>query len=196
MHWAEPTLLDLVENLADWVSDAPLLLICVARQDLLEARPGWGGGKKYATTLTLEPLNETESRELMSNLLGEVDLGGGLEQKIAAAAEGNPLFVEEMVGMLIDNGFLQRSNGGWAATSDLSNVAVPPTIQALLAARLDRLPSPERAVIERGAVEGKVFHRSAVAELAPEELRAVGARPPPSPVTQGAGQTGSIRLRG
>ena len=172
MHWAEPTLLDLVENLADWVSDAPLLLICVARQDLLEARPGWGGGKKYATTLTLEPLNETESRELMTNLLGEVDLGGGLEQKIAAAAEGNPLFVEEMVGMLIDNGFLQRSNGGWAATSDLSNVAVPPTIQALLAARLDRLPSPERTVIERGAVEGKVFHRSAVAELAPEDLRA------------------------
>jgi class 3 adenylate cyclase/tetratricopeptide (TPR) repeat protein len=171
VHWAEPTLLDLIEHLADWTRDAPLLLLCVARQDLLEVRPGWGGGKSYATTLTLEPLNDTESRELMVNLLGQVELSAEVVDKIAAAAEGNPLFVEEMLGMLIDGGYIERRDGGWTATASLTRVSVPPTIQALLAARLDRLPVPERAVIERGAVEGKIFHRSAVAELAPESLR-------------------------
>jgi class 3 adenylate cyclase/tetratricopeptide (TPR) repeat protein len=171
VHWAEHALLDLIEHLADWTSDAPLLLICLARLDLLEARPGWGGGKKYATTLTLEPLNEGESRQLVSNLLGAVDLGTTLEGKVTSAAEGNPLFVEEMLGMLIDHGYLVADNGGWRTVGDLSDMALPPTIQALLAARLDRLTRPERAVIERGAIEGKVFHRGAVAELAPEDVR-------------------------
>ncbi len=171
IHWAEPTLLDLIEHLADWTHDAPLLVLCVARQDLLETRPGWGGGKSYATTLTLEPLNDTESRALMVNLLGQVELGAELVEKIGQAAEGNPLFVEEMVGMLIDNGFLVQRDGGWATAGDLTEVTVPPSIQALLAARLDRLPVSERAVIERGAVEGKVFHRGAVAELGPEDMR-------------------------
>jgi len=171
VHWAQPTLLDMIDHLADWTRDASLLLICLARQDLLETRPEWGGGKKYATTLTLEPLSETESHELIDNLLGRVDLGGELGSKISAASEGNPLFVEEMLGMLIDTGQLVRANGGWAASGDLAAIAVPPTIQALLAARLDRLSRPERAVIEGGAVEGKVFHRSAVAELAPDDVR-------------------------
>jgi class 3 adenylate cyclase/tetratricopeptide (TPR) repeat protein len=172
LHWAEPTLLDLVEHLADWTRDAPLLLVCLARQDLLEARPSWGGGKANATTVTLEPLNDDESRQLVVNLLGLVELATPLEEKIASAAEGNPLFVEEMVGMLIDSGDLVRENGGWRAASDLTRVAVPPTIQALLAARLDGLPAHERRVLERGSVEGKVFHRSAVAELAPADLAA------------------------
>lgn len=171
LQWAEPTLLDLVEYLADWIRDAPVLLVCLARQELLEARPGWGGGKLSATTLTLEPLNDAESHELVANLLGRVALAAPLEEKIAAAAEGNPLFVEEMIGMLIDSGELVRQNGGWKAISDLAQLAVPPTIQALLAARLDGLPTPERAVIERAAVEGKVFHQGAVAELAPDALR-------------------------
>ena len=91
--------------------------------------------------------------------------------RIAEAAEGNPLFVEEMLSMLIDDGLLVRENGRWAATRDLAAVPVPPTIHALLAARLDRLGADERAVIERAAVEGKVFHEGAVAELAPEALR-------------------------
>src|SRR5687768_18369519 len=107
----------------------------------------------------------------MGNLLGQVELGPDQNEKIGTAAEGNPLFVEEMIAMLIDNGYLERSNGGWVAAAGLASVAVPPTIQALLAARLDRLPVFERAVIERGAVEGKVFHRGAVAELAPADLR-------------------------
>jgi class 3 adenylate cyclase/tetratricopeptide (TPR) repeat protein len=171
VHWAEPTLLDLIEHLADWTNDAPLLVVCLARRELLEKRPGWGGGKSHATMISLEPLNEAESRELMATLLGNVDFDSGLVTKIEAAAEGNPLFVEEMIGMLIDSGYLKQTDDGYAVVADLSAVAVPPTIQALLAARLDGLPVPERAVIERGAVEGKVFHRGAVAELAPPDLR-------------------------
>lgn len=172
IHWADPTLLDLIEHLADWVDDAPLLLVCVARHELVEHRPGWGGGKAHATTITLEPLKDSESRELTVNLLGQVELGGALVEKIAQAAEGNPLFVEEMIGMLIDGGYLaRRDDGGWTAARDLTELSVPPSIQALLAARLDRLPQTERAVIECGAVEGKVFHRSAVAELAPAGVR-------------------------
>lgn len=171
IHWAEHALLDLAEHLADWTRDAPLLLICLARQELLDLRPGWGGGKKHATTLTLEPLSDGESRELLVNLLGDLQLGSDLGSKISTAAEGNPLYVEEMVGMLIDNGDLIRADTGWAASGNLSAISVPPTIQALLAARLDGLTRPERSVIERGAVEGKIFHRSAVAELAPDDIR-------------------------
>ncbi len=172
LHWAAPTLLDLVEHLVDWTHDAPLLVLCLARQELLDARPGWGGGKPYATTVTLEPLSEAESHDLVTGLIGQVGLGGKLEAKIIATAEGNPLFVEEMVGMLIDGGQLTRRNGQWTADAGLADVAVPPTIHALLAARLDGLPEGERAMLERGSIEGKVFHRGAVAELAPDSLRA------------------------
>ena len=171
LHWAEPTLLDLVEHLAEWASDAPLLLICIARQELIEARPNWGGGKAYATTLTLEPLNDTESRQLVTGLLGRVDLGPTFEGRIAGAAEGNPLFVEELIGMLIDTGRLVASEGGWSIAGELSQIDVPPTIQALLSARLDGLPAAERVVLERASVEGKVFHRGAVVELAPDPIR-------------------------
>ncbi len=171
IHWAEPTLLDLIENLAEWIRDAPVLLLGVARHELLEKRPGWGGGMGSATTITLEGLNENESRELIANILGQLELSADLVERISGAAEGNPLFVEEMVSMLIDRRFLERREGGWVAVTSLSEVSVPPTIQALLAARLDGLPSDERAVIERGSVEGKIFHRGAVAELAPAALR-------------------------
>jgi class 3 adenylate cyclase/tetratricopeptide (TPR) repeat protein len=171
IHWAEPTLLELIEHLADWIREAPVLLLCVARQELLEIRPDWGGGKSYSSTITLDALNDNESRELMVNLLGQVEVSADLVDKIGAAAEGNPLFVEEMVGMLIDRGYLERRGSTWVAVTDLAEVAVPPTIQALLAARLDGLPLPERAVIDRGSVEGKIFHRRAIAELAPPEMR-------------------------
>ena len=171
LHWAEPTLLDLVEHLTEWLREAPLLLICLARQELLETRPMWGGGGLYVTTINLEPLSAAESVELVGGLLGMAGLDEKLEGRIASAAEGNPLFVEEMVGMLIDGGQLVRRNGGWALQGDIGSIAVPPTIHALLAARLDGLPGSERSVLERGAVEGKVFHAGAVAELVPDAAR-------------------------
>jgi tetratricopeptide (TPR) repeat protein len=172
LQWGQATFLDLIEHVADWSRDAPILLTCLARPELLDDRPGWGGGKFNATSVLLERLNEDESAELMQNLLGRARLADDVQARITDAAEGNPLFVEEMLAMLIDDGNLERSNGDWVSTGDFESVAVPPTIQALLAARLDRLGAHERAVIERASVEGKVFHRGGVVELSPTDARA------------------------
>ena len=171
IHWAEPAFLDLIEHLADWTRDAPVLLLCVARPELLEIRTGWAGGKMNATTILLEPLAADEASRLVDNLLGRADIPPAARSRILESAEGNPLFVEEMLSMLIDDGLLRFDEGAWRAVEDLANIAVPPTIQLLLAARLDRLDAEERAVMERGAVEGKVFHAGAVTTLAPEALR-------------------------
>ena len=161
IHWAEPNFLELIEHLADWTRDAPLLLLCIARPELLELRQDWGGGKMNASTILLEPLAGDEVSHLVDNLLGRADIPAIARARILEAAEGNPLFVEEMLGMLIDDGLLRFEDGAWQAVEDLAHVTVPPTIQLLLAARLDRLDAQERAVIERGSVEGKVFHEGA-----------------------------------
>ena len=157
IHWAEPAFLDLIEHVADLSRAAPILLLCLARPELLERRPGWGGGKLNATTVLLEPLSATQTDELLERLLGEATLDEELRERIRDAAEGNPLFVEEMVA------FVEASGD--------SEVTVPGTIQALLAARLDQLEPAERGVLERGSVEGRVFHRGAVQALAPEETQ-------------------------
>lgn len=167
IHWAEPTFLDLVEHVADWSRDAPVLLVCASRVELLDRRPGWGGGKLNATSILLEPLPDQECERLINNLLGGTRLPGDVSQRILRAAEGIPLFVEEMLSMLIDEGLLRRDEGYWIPAGDLSKVQVPPTIQALLAARLDQVDSEERTVLECGSVEGKVFHLGALTELTP-----------------------------
>jgi DNA-binding SARP family transcriptional activator len=167
VHWGESTFLDLVEHLADWSRGVPILLLCMARPELLEVRPSWGGGKLNATSVLLEPLSDDECTELVANLVGDTELVGAVETRIANAAEGNPLFVEEMLSMLIDEGILVRDRGRWVAVGDLTAFPVPPSIHALLAARLDQLGEDERAAIEPAAVEGKVFHESSVAYLAP-----------------------------
>jgi class 3 adenylate cyclase/tetratricopeptide (TPR) repeat protein len=148
LHWAEETLLDLVEHVADLSRDAPILMLCMARPDLLELRPGWGGGKWNATAVLLEPLDAAETDLLLDELGG---VGDELRARIAVASEGNPLFLEEMLALV-------RESGDEA-------VVVPPTIQALLAARLDQLDPPERSVLECGAVEGRVFHQGSVIAL-------------------------------
>src|SRR5207249_12155488 len=99
--WAEPTLLDLIEHVADLSRDAPILLLCVARPELLERRPGWGGGKLNATSILLEPLDQEESEHLIGNLLGRAGLDESVRARIVESAEGNPLFVEEMLSILI-----------------------------------------------------------------------------------------------
>jgi DNA-binding SARP family transcriptional activator/tetratricopeptide (TPR) repeat protein len=171
IHWGEATFLDLVEHVADWSRGAPLLLVCVARPELLDARPGWAGGKLNATTVLLEPLSHEQCTRLISNLVGESELPDEVATRITVAAEGNPLFVEEMLSMLIDDGKLVRDDGRWIATSDLATFPVPATIQALLAARLDRLDVDERDAIERASVEGKLFHEGWVAHLVSETVR-------------------------
>ncbi len=171
LHWGQPTFLDLVEHIADWSREAPILLVCLARQELLDRRATWGGGKLNATTIHLEPLSENESEELIDGLLGKAGLATDMRNRLTEAAGGNPLFVEEMISMLIDEGLLGREDGRWVATRDISEVPVPPSIQALLAARLDQLDPDEGVVIERASVEGMVFHRGAVMELCPDNIR-------------------------
>jgi DNA-binding SARP family transcriptional activator/class 3 adenylate cyclase len=171
IHWGETMFLDLVEHLAEWTRDAPMMLVCLARPELLEGRATWGGGQLNATATLLEPLTDEQCALLIENLVGRGGLTDAIENGIAEAAEGNPLFVEEMIAMLIDDGLLVESDGRWSAKGDVAVLRVPPTIQALLAARLDRLAGDERAVLERAAIVGKVFYEQAVFDLSPGELR-------------------------
>jgi class 3 adenylate cyclase len=171
VHWAEPPLLDLIDDLADWLADVPVLLLCMARPELLDGRPGWSGGKLNATTLLLEPLSEADGETLVRALLG-ADVPESVAGRVVAAAEGNPLFVEELVGMLLDDGHLRRVEGGVEVVDAIERVELPPTIQALLTARLDRLSDAERGVVERASIEGQVFHLGALAALGapPDEI--------------------------
>ncbi len=171
IHWGESTFLDLIEYLGSFSHGHPLLLICIARPELAEVRPNWGATVPGARTLTLDALDAGESELLISNLLGEAELSEDVSTYVVRAAEGNPLFAEEMLRMLVDDGFLRRDNGRWASSDDLSTIPVPPTIHALLNARLDRLEPPERDVVECAAVMGQTFSGRAVSELSSEQVR-------------------------
>jgi predicted ATPase/class 3 adenylate cyclase len=153
IHWAEPTLLDLLERLRDEARDVPLLIVCQARPELLEQRPGWGGGALNATTFLLEPITGQDTAALLTGLLGP-----GVPDRVVAVIEGwaggNPLFVEEVAAHLVEHGVLRPGHGAWIVVGDLRKATVPPTVTALLAARLDRLPPPERALLERISVVG------------------------------------------
>src|SRR5436309_2744503 len=155
IHWAAPTLLDLLEYLAGWTHDAPVLLLCLARPDLLEERHGWLSAPK-TTGMVLGPLTDTELEQLLDEIAQEWPLDAAARARITEAAEGNPLYVEQMAAMLAEGGSVE---------------AIPPTIHALLAARLDRLPPEEREVLERAAVAGTEFVRSAVLQLLEEADR-------------------------
>src|SRR5437870_2268840 len=143
----------------------------MARPEFLEIRPGWGGGKMNAVALLLQPLSAIESETLVANLLPGAELPAPLRSRVLEAAGGNPLFLEETFASLIEEGRLVNEDGVWRQVDAAGALDVPPTIQALLAARLDRLGKEELAVIEGAAVVGQVFYRDAVSELAPEGLR-------------------------
>ena len=160
VHWAEPTFLDLVEHVTDWSTDASILLLCLGRTELLDARPRWAGGRANVSSALLQPLSTEESEQLIELLLGGRELAGELRDRIAQAAEGNPLFIEQMLAMLAENG-------------DDGSVTIPPSIQALLAARLERLEPEERWVVQRASVLGRQFRRDALVDLSPKEERAV-----------------------
>ncbi|MGZ4109254.1 MAG: adenylate/guanylate cyclase domain-containing protein [Actinomycetota bacterium] len=170
VQWAEATLLDLVEYLTGWTRDVPLVLLCLARPDLLDVRPAWGGVSQQLRSVTLTPLSAADSERLVGNLLG-ASLEEAALSRITDAGGGNPLFVEEMLRMLEDDGLLREHDGAWRVTADLSGVRVPASIQALLSARLDRLTPDERTVIRAAAIVGKDFWWGAVAELVPERVR-------------------------
>lgn len=165
LHWATPTFLDLVEHVVGWTRDAPILLVCLTRPELLEVRPGWGGERTNATTIPLEPLDPGSTDQLLANLLGSASVRTRVLRRIAAAAEGNPLFVEELVAMLAERGELQLDGDGIPQVAEPTDLEVPPTIEALMAARLDQLPEDERAVLGRASVVGRQFGAAEVAYL-------------------------------
>ena len=171
IQWAEPTFLDLLEYLLDSLRGIPVLLVCLARPELLEARGTWMTGKANAVLVSLEPLTQDETTGLIQHLLKGGRLSDDARARIAAAAEGNPFFVEETLRMLVDDGLLVPLDGSWSLTGDLSTLSIPPTIHALLTARLDRLADEERAAIQRASVIGRVFWWDAVATMSPEQER-------------------------
>ncbi len=152
LQWAERTFLDLVEQLGDATRDQPILIVCLSRPELLELRPAWGGGYVNASSVLIEPLAHEEAARLIDGL-ADGSLDEDTRRTIIGAAEGNPLFIEEMVAVAREGGA----------------VSVTPTIQALLATRLDHLPREERAAIEAAAVAGKSFNGRAVLALTGDE---------------------------
>jgi DNA-binding SARP family transcriptional activator/ATP/maltotriose-dependent transcriptional regulator MalT len=162
-HWAEEPLLDLVDYLIDWLT-APVLILCLGRPELLELRPAWGGGRVRVSSLVLAPLDDEASSLLLAHQLGERSLSIAERARILQAAEGNPLFVEQLLAMAAENPW-------WDHERD-----IPATVQSLLAARLDRLGPGERAFIERAAVIGREFWPGAVLELLPEAARPSAAQ--------------------
>jgi len=173
LHWGQPLLLDLVEYLVEWVRGAAVLIIALARPELRETRETLTvPGRRAIEVIELDPLDAEESRALVGELLGPAELPVALSDRILERAEGNPLFLGEMLRMLVDNGILRREQDRWVASGDLADVEVPPTIQALVAARIGRLRSEERSVVERASVIGKQFFRGAVAELVAPPVRA------------------------
>ena len=163
IQWAESAFLDLIEYLEGWTRDAPILLCCLARTDLAELRPNWGG----AATIQLAPLPREDWGTLLEQLAGPLEPGAA--EALGRATGGNPLFLEEMLRMLVEDGVLVERNGRLESHTAVESLRVPATVQAVLAARLDRLDDEELAVLQRAAVMGQVFWWGAVADLTPPD---------------------------
>jgi class 3 adenylate cyclase/tetratricopeptide (TPR) repeat protein len=159
IHWAEEPLLELIEHLATWVKDTPLLIVTVARPELLDLRPDWGGGRLRATAIELEPLTPGDSERLVEALLeaaGDGDISLDMRRAALEKTDGNPLFVEETIRMLIEQG------------GDGAGRRIPDTLQALIAARIDRLQPDTKRVLGRASIIGRIFWNGAVGHLSPE----------------------------
>ena len=149
IHWADESLLDFLDELVDWLTDVPLLVVATARPELLERRPGWGGGKLNATTLALSPLSDDQTAELIGRLLGRPLLAAEAQQTLLERAGGNPLYAEQFVELYTEQG----------STDQLT---LPETLQGIIAARLDGLPDSEKSLLQDAAVVGKVFWASSI----------------------------------
>jgi len=164
IHWADAGLLDFIDHLADF-AQGPILIVALARPELFDVRPAWGGGKRNAAAIYLDPLSPDESAAMLADLLS-IDVEPELEQVIADRSEGNPLYVEEIVRKLIDDGVLRpTADAGWEFVSPVRDVEVPRSIHGLIAARLDALPADEKEVLQDASVVGRLFWAGAVAEL-------------------------------
>ena len=162
IQWAEAPLLELLASLPSRLVNEPLMVLCTARPELLEKDPTW------QATIRLQPLTEAETETLAIQLLDGLKVPAELMSKISTSAAGNALFVEELIGMLVDEGLLRTSGGAWLAEPGLASFSIPTTLRELLGARLDTLSEAERAILERGSVEGQAFHGGAVVALSDE----------------------------
>jgi class 3 adenylate cyclase/tetratricopeptide (TPR) repeat protein len=154
LHWADEGLLDFIEHLADWVTGMPLVLICTARPGLHDRRPGWGG-RPNAATISLPPLSEEETGQLVGFLLKQSLIPRELKLALLARAEGNPLYAEEFIRILIERSLLYRQDGGWQLSA--GDLPVPESVQGIITARLDALPPEEKQVLRDAAVVGRAF---------------------------------------
>jgi class 3 adenylate cyclase/tetratricopeptide (TPR) repeat protein len=163
VHWAEPDLFDLLERIAQDVR-GPLLLLTTARPELLDSRPGWVAARGNSSALHLEPLTADDAERMLQELLA-TELPAPLRDVVVKRAEGNPFFVEELVGTLIDRELLTRANGGWRLHELPPDFDVPDSVQAVLAARIDLLEPAEKAALQAASVIGRVFWTGPVYEL-------------------------------
>jgi tetratricopeptide (TPR) repeat protein len=166
IHAAAPTFLELLDHLLDAVQDAPILLLTTARHELLEVRQEWAESHA-ADQVILEPLSVGDAGAIIEQLL--TGLEESVQRRIVAAAEGNPLYVEQITAMLIETGAIHRAGDAWVATGSSAEIEIPPTVQALVAARLDALRDEERQVIDPASVIGLGFAVEAVASLVPDD---------------------------
>ncbi|MDH4101814.1 MAG: AAA family ATPase [Thermoleophilia bacterium] len=163
IHWAEDDLLDLLERI---VADAraPVVMLATGRPELQDHRPGWGAGRRNATVMWLDPLPAREASRMLDEMLPAV-LPAELRELVIERAEGNPFFLEELVGELADAGVLEKRDGAWVLGAEQVDFTMPDTVHAVLAARIDRLPDTEKAALQAGAVVGRVFWTSSVVHL-------------------------------
>jgi class 3 adenylate cyclase/tetratricopeptide (TPR) repeat protein len=157
VQWAEPPVIAILEQFAERVSDVPLVVVCVARPEFLESHRGWSAGQPNATTITLDPLNPNETSTLISRLLEIEALPAHLRDQIIERSAGTPLFCEEFIHMLIDEGLVVREGANWRATGSIEEIRVPHGIHAVLAARLDMLALKERSMLQAASVIGQRF---------------------------------------
>ena len=165
IHWADGAMLDLLEELPDRIP-APVLFLCPSRPELTTRRPGWGGGRRSASSLVARSRSApAEAEQLVRLLLDVDDLPAELHGRILERAEGNPFFLEEIVRRLIDERLIVHESGRWRAASGIEHVPIPDTVQGVLAARIDLLPPDEKRAVQSAAVVGRVFWPGAVAGL-------------------------------
>ena len=165
LHWADDALLDFVEYLLAWAADVQLLVLCTARPELFERRPGWRAHSSTSHIVSLTPLSDPETHELLDALLGSALLPPAMRSALLAGATGNPLYAQEFVRMLKDRGMFVGREGERALEQN-ADFPVPDTVLGIIAARLDAVPLEDRAVIHDAAVIGKVFWPDAVATIA------------------------------
>jgi predicted ATPase/class 3 adenylate cyclase len=166
VHWAEDVFLDLIEHVVDTSADVPLLVVSSARPELLDERSRFLADRSYASRVELSDLTRADVTTMIGNLAGGLRLPSSLQDRILGVADGNPLFVEQMVAILIDSGVIRESDTGWGIAGGYEDVVIPLSVSSLLASRLDRLPVLERAVLERAAVIGLDFQPAALDALA------------------------------